>query len=185
MAVRLVLVGIIIFSIIYPLMVGVIGQIWRESAQGSLIRNENGLIGSELIGQDFDSPKFFHGRPSSIDYNAMKSGSRNLSPQNPEITRRVKDILEMFPENYDNENVPATLVTESGSALDPHITVSSAMFQVPRVSRHTGISKGELRSLVEKQTKKPLARIYGLRRVNVLELNLEVKKLLEGDAGEG
>lgn len=180
-AVRLVVVGILIFSIAYPLMVGIFGQVWSNSARGSLIRYENEIVGSDLIGQDFDDPRFFHGRPSSIDYNAMKSGSRNLGPNNPVLAERVRKTLEKISENrrIDNLIVPSILVTESGSALDPHITVISAMFQVLRVSQNTGISKERLRFLIKKRAEEPLLGIYGLRRVNVLQLNIEVKKLLE------
>ncbi len=178
-AIRLILVGIIIFSIIYPLTIGLFGQIWRNSAKGSLTQYDNDTIGSELIGQNFENSKFFHGRPSSINYNALMSGSKNLSPQNPELENRVENILES--KHFENEKVPSVLVTESGSALDPHITVSAAMIQVPRVSNNSGIPEAELRSLVENNVKEPLLGIYGLRRVNVLKLNIGVKRLLKGD----
>ncbi len=178
-AVRLIIVGIIIFSIIYPITVGVFGQIWRNSAKGSLIQYDNETIGSELIGQNFENSVFFHSRPSSINYDALlMSGSKNLSPQNPALENRVENILESS--QVENEKIPSTFVTESGSALDPHITVRAAMVQVPRVSNNSGLSEDNLKSLVENKAKEPLFGIYGLRRVNVLKLNREVKRLLEG-----
>lgn len=177
-AVRLLIVGILIFSIAYPTIVGIAGQIWSNSAKGSMIQPENEIVGSKLIGQDFDNPKFFHCRPSSIDYNAMKSGSKNLSPRNPELVQRVELFLENISVSSENMRVPSVLVTESGSALDPHITVEAAMFQIPRISRNTGISEDELESLVKEYTKEPLLGVYGLRRVNVLQLNIELKKLI-------
>lgn len=178
-AIRLVIVGIIIFSIIYPLTIGVFGQIWSNSAKGSLMQYDNETIGSELIGQNFENSVFFHSRPSSINYESLMSGSKNLSPQNPALENRVENILESS--QIENEKIPSTLVTESGSALDPHITVRAAMVQVPRISSNSGISEAYLRSLVEDKAKEPLFGIYGLRRVNVLKLNKEIKGVLEGD----
>ncbi len=180
-AVRLIIVGIIIFSIAYPLSVGLVGQIWSDSRQGSLVEYENEIVGSKLIGQDFDDSRYFHGRPSSIDYDARKSGSKNLGPQNPELTERVREILEEISENSENLEVPSDLVTESGSALDPHITVNSAMLQIPRVSKNTGVSESKLKDLIEKHTEDPLLGMFGLKRVNVLLLNIDVKRLMDGD----
>ena len=178
---RLVLVGIVLFSIIYPLLVGIGGQVWSNSAKGSPVRYENEVIGSELIGQDFENSMLFYGRPSSIDYDAMKSGSQNLGPHNPVLSERVSDGLREISENRggDNLTVPSVLVTESGSALDPHITYSSAIFQVPRVSKNTGISENRLKTLVEKYSTGPLIGLYGLKRVNVLKLNIGLLELLE------
>lgn len=180
-ALRLVIVGIVIFSIAYPLLVALGGQIWRGNAQGSLIEDDGEIVGSKLIGQDFDDPKFFHGRPSSIDYNAMKSSSSNLGPNNPELTDRVEKILSKLSENEKNLKIPSDIVTESGSSLDPHITYRSAILQIPRVAKNTGISEDNLRSIVNEQTKGPFLGIYGMKRVNVLLLNIEIMSL----TGEG
>lgn len=180
-ALRFVIVGIIIFAIAYPLMVGIAGQIWRDSAKGTPVQYNGETIGSKLIGQDFEDPRYFHGRPSSIDYDASKSGSRNLGPTNPELTERVERILNKISENYENLRVPSDLLTESGSALDPHITVSSAMLQVPHVSQNTGISENMLEYLIRKHTEEPLLGIFGMKRVNVLLLNIEVMELMEED----
>lgn len=179
-AVRLVIVGIVIFSIVYPLVVGLAGQIWSEKAQGSMIKYDGQVVGSKLIGQDFDDPRFFHSRPSSIDYNAMKSGSSNLGPHNPELRERVRRMLRELSENRENLKVPSDLVTESASGLDPHITENSAMLQVPRITKHTEIPENELRALVKKHTKEPFLGIYGRKRVNVLLLNIEIMRRIEG-----
>lgn len=180
-AVRLVLVGIVIFSVIYPVLVGVGGQIWSNSVEGSPVRYENEIVGSELIGQDFENSMLFHGRPSSIDYNAMKSGSQNLAPHNPALSERVRRILKGISKSQEGDNliVPSVLVTESGSALDPHITYRSAMFQVPRISKNTGIPENRLKTLVENHTMAPILGLYGLKRVNVLKLNIGLLELLE------
>lgn len=178
-AIRLVIVGIVIFSIAYPLVVGLAGQIWRNNAQGSIIEYNGQAVGSKLIGQDFDDPRFFHSRPSSIDYDAMKSGSSNLGPNNPELRERVEKILGKLSENGDNMKVPSDLVTESGSALDPHITYRSAILQVPRIAKHTDIPEDELRDMVERHSEDPLLGIYGRKRVNVLLLNIEIMSRME------
>lgn len=178
-AVRLVIVGILITSIAYPLAVATAGQIWRNSARGSLIRHDGEVVGSKLIGQDFEDPRFFHGRPSSIDYNAMKSGSSNLGPHNPELTDRVEKILNRLSENEENLKVHSDLVTESASGLDPHITYQSAILQIPRVAKNSDISEDKLRTLVDEQSKGPLLGIYGRKRVNVLLLNKEIMSLME------
>lgn len=180
-SVRLLLVGVAIFSIAYTLSIGLVGQaLWEDSAEGSLIKQNGEVVGSELIGQEFDGPKFFHGRPSYVRYDAMKSGSQNLGPLNTKLENRVEILLEDILKSYDTEiEVPATLVTESGSALDPHITVQSALFQIPRISRNTGVSEEKLRSLVEKYSEGKLLGIYGLKRINVLKINLELDRLME------
>ncbi len=182
-ALRLILVGVLIFSIIYPIAVFAGGQIWRNSAKGSPINYKNEIMGSELIGQDFDDPRLFHGRPSSINYNAMKSGGRNLAPNNPILENRVRKILKNIVQNRESENlnVPSVLVTESGSALDSHITYRAAIFQIPRISDETGISEDRLKALVEKHTKSQLLGIYGLKRVNVVKLNIALLKMWEGE----
>ncbi|KXA93304.1 hypothetical protein AKJ66_02270, partial [candidate division MSBL1 archaeon SCGC-AAA259E22] len=181
-AIRLLILGVVIFSLAYSGIIGIIGQtLWTNSADGSLIRQEGEIIGSQLIGQKFENPKLFHGRPSSINYNATQSGSQNLAPNNPILTDRVKKTLNKISENrtIDNLTVPPDLVTESGSALDPHITTRSALFQIPRISKNTGIPEDKLRTIVEKYSQDKLLGLYGIQRVNILELNLEIKKIIE------
>lgn len=252
-SIRLLIIGVVIFSLAYSGIIGIIGQtIWNDEAEGSLIRRDGEVVGSELIGQNFEGPEYFHGRPSSINYDAMESGSQNLGPQDEilfevnyenhrndlergtlsgdireefeeidrslpadaevvylgenkwrikeggetlysirtddeklefyrrsKLARRVENSLSDISEEYENEIVPADFVTESGSALDPHITVRSALFQIPRVSRNPGISQEELRSLVENLSKDKLFGLYGMKHINVLKLNLEVNELME------
>ncbi|KXB06087.1 hypothetical protein AKJ52_02575 [candidate division MSBL1 archaeon SCGC-AAA382C18] len=182
-SVRLLIIAIVIFTIAYSGIIGIIGQtLWNSEAEGSLIKENGQVVGSQLIGQEFNDAKFFHSRPSSIDYNAMKSGSQNLSPRNPILTQRVENILQKISKNRKAENlkVPSTLVTESGSALDPHITVRSALIQIPRISKNTGIPENELDSLVVKYSKDKILGIFGMKRVNVLKLNIELDNRLEG-----
>ena len=188
---RLLIVGVVIFCILYSGVIGIVGEaLWNSQAEGSLLRQNGEVVGSELIGQEFAEPEYFHGRPSSIDYNAMKSGSQNLAPvENSGLENRVRLLLENMSDNYEQgSEIPAVLVTESGSALDPHITVQAAVFQVPRVARHvseeTSMTEGEaqeaLYSKVEELEKGKALGVYGLKRINVLKLNLEVENMMGG-----
>lgn len=179
-SIRLLILGVVIFSVAYSATIGVLGQaLWHEEAGGSLVESEGDVVGSELIGQEFDDPRYFHSRPSSIEYDARQSGSQNLGPTNPELSERVRNDLEEMNDTAYGDEVPSVLVTESGSALDPHITVRSAMYQIPRISNNTGISKQQLRSLLRDHTEEKLLGVYGMKKVNVLKLNIEIKSMIE------
>ncbi len=188
---RLLIVGVVVFCILYSGVIGIVGQaLWNNKADGSLVKQGGEVVGSELIGQEFKGPEYFHGRPSSIDYNAMKSGSQNLAPvENSGLENRVRSMLENMPDNYGGgSEIPSVLVTESGSALDPHITVKAAVFQVPRVAHHisdeTAMSEAEaqeaLYSEIEELEEGRALGLYGMKRINVLKLNLEVENMMGG-----
>ncbi|MBM7603076.1 K+-transporting ATPase ATPase C chain [Metabacillus crassostreae] len=168
---------------IYPLAAtGVAQVIMPEKADGSLIYNDKDeVIGSELIGQQFTNPEFFHGRVSAIEFDASGSGSNNYASSNEDLHERTKETLEVWksanPETPISE-VPIDLVTDSGSGLDPHISPEGALAQVNRISNTTGIEKEELKKLIENNTQGKEMGIFGEARVNVLQLNLDLKKLL-------
>ncbi|KON90042.1 potassium-transporting ATPase subunit C [Sporosarcina globispora] len=170
-------------GLLYPLAVtGIAQAIMPDRADGSLIYNEkNEVIGSELIGQSFTSPEYFHGRVSSIEYDGAGSGSNNYAPSNQEMIDRTKDSVEAWkaanPSTPINE-VPIDLVTNSGSGLDPHISPEAAFAQVGRISELTGIDQQALRDLVEKHTEGKELGLFGEERVNVLKLNLDLMELL-------
>ncbi|MFW6237907.1 MAG: K(+)-transporting ATPase subunit C [Halanaerobiales bacterium] len=185
---RLLLVGIVLFAVIYPLLVGGVGQIWSNKSQGSLIQYNGQTVGSRFIGQKFNEPYHFYSRPSAIDYQTVaseadinyekvNSGSANLGPNNPELSRRVEGSLQKLSEEETAVNmVPADLVTESGSALDPHISPEAAYLQIPRVAAEAGIADDELEEIVEEMIEPRFLGLYGGERVNVLELNLRLEK---------
>lgn len=178
-SIRLTLIGILLFSIIYPVLVGGVGQMfWNNSAEGSPVRMKGEVVGSELIGQEINDREFFHPRPSSINYNAKMSASQNLAPNNPQLKDRVKSDLEEISNWSNAHDIPSVLVTESGSGLDPHITTEAAMFQVPRISESTGISEKRLKEMIQNNSESPLLGVFGQERVNVLELNILIKKEL-------
>jgi len=180
-AVKLILISLLLFSIIYPLLLGGIGQLFADKAGGSIVYKDGEAVGSRLIGQNFESESYFISRPSSINYDASTSGSDNLAASNPKMQQRVAADLEKIEAKYDpgNTAVPGDLVTESGSALDPHISPEAAYFQVEYLSQETGLNESELNSLIEEHTKGRLLGLFGESRVNVLELNLALEEVLD------
>jgi len=178
---RILLISILLTSVLYVLATTGIGNLaWPGSAQGNLVKLEGEVVGSKLIGQSFSSDKYFHPRPSSKNYDGMDSGSANLSLENEKLTRRATEILEKLKEDgVSPEEVPVSFVTESGSALDPHIVPESAYLQVPRVSEATGIDPERLKELIDENTQGKFLGLYGLERVKVLALNIEIEKILE------
>jgi K+-transporting ATPase ATPase C chain len=165
----------IIIGVIYPLTVTGLAQvIFPHQANGSLIVVDGKTHGSELIGQQFDDPKYFWGRPSAASYNAAASSGSNYGPMNPDlmeiVQQRINALHAADPEK--NLPIPVDLVTASGSGLDPHISVAAALYQVSRVASARGLDEAQVTSLVEKFTEGRQFWIFGEPRVNVLLLNL-------------
>ncbi|WP_054028462.1 potassium-transporting ATPase subunit KdpC [Bacillus sp. FJAT-28004] len=180
---RISLIFMIICGIIYPLAsTGAAQLLFPRQANGSLIKDSSGqVVGSELIGQSFIDPKWFQGRVSSIDYNAASSGSNNFGPSNPALIERTKASIEAW--NVQNPDVPVAqlpiaLITNSGSGLDPHITPQSAVVQIARISKLSGVSPAELEELVKANTEGRDLGVFGDERVNVLKLNIALSKML-------
>jgi K+-transporting ATPase ATPase C chain len=173
----------LITGVFYPLFVTGIAQIaFPHQANGSLIVQNGQTIGSELIGQPFDDPRYFWGRPSATSpfpYNGAASAGSNLGPDNPALLEAVKARIEALKAG-DPENplpVPVDLVTASGSGLDPDISVAAALYQVSRIAKARGMSEDAVRALIESHIKEPQLGDLGEPRVNVLELNLALYKL--------
>jgi K+-transporting ATPase ATPase C chain len=168
----------ILTGLVYPLVVtGVAELVFPHQAHGSLTVRDGRAVGSELIGQPFQAPKYFWGRPSAttpMPYNAGSSGGSNLGPTNPDLGKQVKDRVAALraadPGNH--QPVPVDLVTASASGLDPDISPAAAEFQVPRVARARRLPDAAVRDLVRAHTSPRLAGVLGEPRVNVLELNL-------------
>ena len=175
-AFMMLLIFTVITGLIYPLAVTGIAQVvFPHQANGSLITAAGGkTYGSQLIGQQFDDPKYFWGRPSAANYNASASSGSNYGPLNPALIKMVQDRVNAL-RAADPDNmlpIPVDLVTASGSGLDPDISVAAALYQVHRVATMRGLSEAEVKSLVAKYTEGRQFGFLGEPRVNVLLLNL-------------
>ena len=191
------LVLVILCGLIYPLTVTGISQLlFPKQANGSLVMEQGRPVGSELLGQSFTDPRFFHGRVSAVNYNTydgqsvmdgktvyagVSSGSTNLAPSNPALVERVKqDLAAFLMANPDvrQEEIPTDLLTASGSGLDPDISPQAAAVQIPAIAKATGLSPEVLEKLVSATTAGRTLGIFGEPRVNVLRLNLGIEELL-------
>jgi K+-transporting ATPase ATPase C chain len=165
-------------GVAYPLAVwGIAQAAFPHQANGSVILRDGKPVGSELIGQFFDKPGYFWGRPSTTDpnpYNAASSTGSNFGPTNPDLLKAVKERVETLRKAHPDQTgpIPADLVTASGSGLDPHISPASAEFQVTRVAKERGVDPAQVRKLVARHTEGRTFGILGEPRVNVLRLNL-------------
>ncbi|WP_421761124.1 potassium-transporting ATPase subunit KdpC [Devosia sp.] len=173
-AVTLLLALTLLTGIAYPLvMTGAAQALFPAQANGSLVDVGGKTIGSELIGQKFETDRYFHGRPSAVDYDASTSSGSNYGPSSKPLLDAIKERAAV----YGGSNVPADLVTASGSGLDPDISPAAALIQVSRVAAARGLPEDQLRSLVTGHVQGPDLGILGAERVNVLALNLALDTL--------
>jgi potassium-transporting ATPase KdpC subunit len=184
----------LITGLVYPLAMTGIAKIMPYQAQGSLIERDGKVIGSALIGQEFKSDNYFHGRPSATTapdpndptksipapYNAGNSGGSNLGPSNKALIERVQGDIDALKKENPSAAVPIDLVTTSGSGLDPDISPEAAYFQVPRVAKARNLPENKLRVLVREHIEDRFLGILGEPRVNVLLLNLALDRLSTG-----
>ena len=177
----------LITGLVYPLAItGIAGVLFPYQAQGSLVRRGDTVVGSAIIGQQFASDRYFHGRPSATTapdpadptksvpapYNAANSGGSNLGPSNKALIDRVQGDIDALKKENASDPIPPDLVTTSGSGLDPDISPQAALFQVPRVAKARNMPEDRLRRIVNEHVEARFLGLLGEPRVNVLALNM-------------
>jgi K+-transporting ATPase ATPase C chain len=177
---KLTLVMLILCSFLYPLLIAGIGRAIPGGGKGKTISVNGKVVGYELVGQKFTDDKYFWGRPSAVDYDAAGSAGSNKGPSNPDYLNVVQDRIDSFlvhNTGVKKEEIPADLVTASGSGLDPDMSPASAYVQVKRIASVRGIAEEKIKALVDQHVEKPMAGILGPSKVNVLKLNIALDDL--------
>jgi potassium-transporting ATPase KdpC subunit len=176
-SIKLTIVMVILCAVLYPLLIAGIGKATPGGGKGKTLSVNGKVVGYELVGQKFSDDKYFWGRPSAVDYNAAGSAGSNKGPSNPDYLQVVQDRIDTFlvhNPGVKKEEIPADLVTASGSGLDPHISPASAYVQIKRIATVRGIAEDKVRSLVDHHIDKT---ILGPSVVNVLKLNIALDDL--------
>ncbi len=179
---RLTAVLLVLLCILYPLFIAAVAKLAPGGGDGVTVSYKGKVVGYENIGQGFKSDKYFQPRPSAVGYNAAGSGASNKGPTNPDYLKSVQAAIDTFMVHNPGVNkadIPAELVTASGSGLDPDLSPEGAKIQVKRVAALRHISEQDLMKLVEEHTEKPLLGILGPEKVNVLKLNIALDEIKE------
>lgn len=178
-AIKLTVVAILLFAVIYPLVVWSIALFAPNNGNGEIIVHQGRKYYSN-IGQSFTADKYFWSRPSAVAYNAAGSGGSNKGPSNAEYLKEVQARIDTFLVHnpaISRAEIPVDLVTASGSGLDPHISVAAAKVQVKRIAAVRNIDVAGLERLIADHTEKPLAGLFGPEKINVLKLNIALDKM--------
>lgn len=177
---KLTLVMIILCALIYPILIAAIGKMAPGAGKGETVRVNGKVVGYALVGQKFTEDKYFQGRPSAVDYNAAGSAGSNKGPSNPDYLKTVQERIDSFlvhNPGVKKEDIPAELVTASGSGLDPDLSPAAAKIQVKRIAAIRKLEESKLIALVDQQTEGPFLGLFGPSKVNVLKLNVALDKL--------
>lgn len=176
----LVTVGFLIAGMLYATASVSIAQlIFPKQANGSVIELNGKVVGSSLVGQNFVSEPYFHGRPSAVSYSVDGMAGSNLAVSNPDLQKQIKERTVQFAQDNHilEQKVPNDMVTASGSGIDPDISPESAFLQVKRVAQQRHLPEQHVRDLVQQQIQPAQFGVYGQARVNVLQLNLALDQL--------
>ena len=177
---KLTLVMIILCAVLYPLLIAGLGKATAGGGKGETVSVNGKVVGYEKIGQKFTDDKYFWGRPSAVDYNAAGSAGSNKGPSNPDYLQIVKDRIDSFlvhNPGVKKEDIPAEMVTASGSGLDPDISPAGAYIQVKRIASIRNLPEDKVKALVREHSQEPLAGLFGPSKVNVLKLNIALNNL--------
>jgi K+-transporting ATPase ATPase C chain len=179
-AIRLTIICVIFFSGIYTLLIFGIAQFAPARGEGEAIQQNGKIVGYALEGQNFTSDKYFMSRPSAAGYNAAGSAGSNKGPTNPDYLKDVQSKIDSFlvhNKTVTKKQIPAELVTASGSGLDPDLSPEAAYIQVARIAATRKIPAEEINGLISQSIQHPLFGLFGTERVNVLRLNLSLDNL--------
>ncbi|WP_066835851.1 K(+)-transporting ATPase subunit C [Rufibacter ruber] len=179
-SIKLTLVLLVLLAGVYPVLVAGIGKLSSGGGGGETVSRNGQVIGFANVGQVFTQDGYFQGRPSAVDYNAAGSGGSNKGPSNPDYLTTVQARIDTFLAHnpgVTRAQIPAELVTASGSGLDPHLSPEAAYLQVARVAQARNLPEQKVRALVQQHVEAPLLGILGPEKVNVLQLNLALDAL--------
>jgi potassium-transporting ATPase KdpC subunit len=179
-SIKLTLFIVLVCAVLYPLLIAAVAKMAPGQGKGETVMVNGKVVGYKNIGQKFTEDKYFWGRPSAVDHNAAGSAGSNKGPTNPEYLKTVEERADSFLAHNPGvrkEDIPAEMVTASGSGLDPDISPASAAIQIKRIATVRGLSESTLKELVAKHTEGPLAGILGPSKINVLQLNIDLDKL--------
>jgi len=179
-ALKLTFMSIVVFVGLYTLLIWGIAQAAPGNGKGETVSVNNKIVGYKLEGQNFTADNYFNSRPSACGYNAAGSGGSNKGPSNPDYLKDVQSRVDTFlvhNPSVKKENIPAELVTASGSGLDPDLSPQGAYVQVARIAKARNIADEKIKALIAQQIQKPLLGLLGTEKVNILQLNIELDKL--------
>jgi K+-transporting ATPase ATPase C chain len=180
-SIKITIILLVIVSGLYPLAIAAIGKLAPGHGDGETIQFKGRTVGFANVGQKFTKDQYFWSRPSAVDYNAAGSAGSNKGPTNPDyLNKDVKGRIDTFLKHnptVKKEQIPAELVTASGSGLDPDLSPAGAKIQVARIAKVRGISEQQVLALVDSHTEGPLLGLFGPSKVNVLKLNIALDEL--------
>lgn len=177
---KLTLILLVICSVIYPLFIALVGKLTPGGGDGETVKVNGEVVGYANIGQKFTDDKYFWSRPSAVNYNAAGSAGSNKGPTNPDYLKTVQNRIDTFLAHnpgIDKKDIPAELVTSSGSGLDPDLSPAAAKIQIKRIAAVRHIDENKLNVLVDEYTEAPLLGFLGPSKVNVLKLNIALDEL--------
>lgn len=180
-SIKLTIILVVLLSIVYPLAIAGIGKLTPGHGDGVVLTSKGRQVGFENVGQKFTKDQYFWSRPSAVDYNAAGSGGSNKGPTNPDyLNKDVKGRIDTFLKHnptVKKEQIPAELITASGSGLDPDLSPAGAKVQAARVAKARGLSEPQVLALIEAHTEQPLLGLFGPAKVNVLKLNIALDEM--------